>query len=244
MPKTRRQRPLRTDLARANWSTLIAIIPSMVTVVLLRILMPTLDPSPVESIAMFYTIYWPLFTVVYLTWTHRAYSTRDIALLRESARNEAKRDRRWRPLLTGANGPTDWTATGAVVAVIVTVAIALSPDLHKYPIFILLGLATVAGSWALMVYSYALDYLRIDLLHDPADTTTPQPLKFEFGDTPGFSDYLMFSLMVSAMAVAAPARIASRQAWRVVGRNVLMAFIFNTVIVAMMVSLLFGGLGS
>lgn len=231
-------------MSRANWSTAIALVPSMGVVVMLRLVMPELDPSTFESIATFYTVYWPVFTIVYLIWTHRTYSTRDIDLLRESARHETARTQKWRPLLTGANGPTDWTITGAMIAVVVTVAIALSPELRGHPAFVLLGLATVASSWAIMVYSFALDYMRLDLLHDPDDAETPRPLQFEFGDTPSFSDYLTFSLMVSAMAVAVPARIASRKAWRVVGRNVLMAFIFNTVIVAMTVSLLFGGLGS
>ena len=44
------------------------------------------------------------------------------------------------------------------------------------------------------------------------------------------------------MAFAAPAEVTSRQMWRKLRNHVLLAFIFNTVIVAMMVSLLFGGL--
>jgi uncharacterized membrane protein len=39
-----------------------------------------------------------------------------------------------------------------------------------------------------------------------------------------------------------PAEITSRRAWRIVRANVIIAFVFNSVIIAMMVSLVFGGL--
>ena len=44
------------------------------------------------------------------------------------------------------------------------------------------------------------------------------------------------------MAATVSATIRSRKAWTLVRVNVLFAFAFNSVIVAMMVSLLFGGL--
>lgn len=244
-PRARKPRKFRSDVFRANWSTLVTIVPAIATVMWLSATMPSGERSGLENVAVTYIIYWPLFTVVYLVWTHRAYSTRDRELLAAAARHETVRRRSWRAFLTGTAGPTDWTISAALIAVVVTVAIAVAPELRGSPLFIVLGLATVAGSWAVMVYSFALDYMRISLLQeDGAGGRPARPhLTFDFDGTPRFDDYLTFALMVSTMAVTAPARMTSRQAWRIVGRNVVMAFVFNTVIVAMMVSLLFGGLG-
>ncbi|WP_282856162.1 hypothetical protein [Pseudoclavibacter helvolus] len=47
---------------------------------------------------------------------------------------------------------------------------------------------------------------------------------------------------MSTMAATASAEITSRRGWRVARTNVVLAFSFNSVIVAMMVSVLFGGL--
>lgn len=219
------------------------MVPAISIVLWVSFTTPALENPGLQNLAVTYIIYWPLFTVVYLSWTHRAYSSRDREMLVAAAHKETVRRRSWRVILTGTAGPTDWTVLAALIAVVATVAIAVTPEVRGHALFILLGLVTVASSWAIMVYAFALDYMRINLLQETDAGTVRRPhIDFDFDGTPRFVDYLTFALMVSTMAVAAPARMATRQAWRIVGRNVLMAFIFNTVIVAMMVSLLFGGL--
>ncbi|MEJ6549972.1 DUF1345 domain-containing protein [Corynebacterium sp. USCH3] len=233
-------RPIRSDLFRANVSALAALATSAVAVVLAFLLT---DAPPAEwtiplSILIF-LVYWLSFATFYLWWTHRVYSTADVPAVREVAVRDRKTRRTWAGRISGLTGPTDWTTAAAMMAVVVTVGIALSPGARENPVIILLGLSTVASSWALMVYSFALDYMQVTVLQEP--TETPH-IAFGFSDEPTFSDYLSFSVMVSAMAFAAPAEVTSRRMWRKLRSHVLLAFIFNTVIVAMMVSLLFGGL--
>jgi len=55
-------------------------------------------------------------------------------------------------------------------------------------------------------------------------------------------DDVTFAVLISTMAATTSADITSRIAWRAVRTNVVIAFVFNSVIIAMMVSLLFGGL--
>lgn len=64
----------------------------------------------------------------------------------------------------------------------------------------------------------------------------------ELPGAPRFADYLTLAVLLSTMAATVSARVRSRKAWTLVRINVVFAFAFNSVIVAMMVSLLFGGL--
>ena len=233
-------RPLRSDLFRINISGLIALVSCAAAVAIAFLLSdrPASGwnlPLPV----LIYLVYWLSFTVIYLWWTHRAYAHADTAAIRDVARRDHRARRTWVGRIIGLGGPTDWTTTAAMMAVVVTVAIALSPGARENAVIILLGLATVASSWGIMVYSFALDYMQATLLEDPDNTPL---IRFGFDEEPRFADYLTFSVMVSTMAFSAPAEVTSRRMWRKLRSHVLLAFIFNTVIVAMMVSLLFGGL--
>lgn len=92
-----------------------------------------------------------------------------------------------------------------------------------------------------MVYSFALTYMRVDA-GSPADTDSKMIFH---GEPPTeFADYLTLAVLASTMAATISATIRSRRAWRVIRTNVVLAFVFNSVIIAMMVSLLFGGLAS
>ena len=91
----------------------------------------------------------------------------------------------------------------------------------------LLGLLTVAGSWGLMVYAFAEKYLDLHLRGEHIDLPDAAP---EFGD------FLSHSVAVSTMSGV---RSDSRVTRSAVRSHTLVAFGFNTVIVAMTVSLLF-----
>ncbi|MEY8565747.1 DUF1345 domain-containing protein [Corynebacteriaceae bacterium 7-707] len=233
-------RPIRSDLFRANVSTLAATVTAVAAV---AVAVLTADTPPgewaVPLSVTFFLVYWLTFTLTYLCWTHRVYADAEMTSVRAVAARDSRTRRSWVGRLSGLTGPTDWTTAAAVMAVMVTVGIALTPGAKENPVVILCGLAAVAGSWALMVYSFALDYMHVTVLQDPGETPH---LTFDFDDEPRFPDYLTFSVTVSTMAFSSPAEATSRRMWRKIRSHVVLAFIFNTVIVAMMVSLLFGGL--
>lgn len=228
-----------SDLARANWSTLASAAVAAGSTALFIITRE--DPTERDTTTVliaFYLAAWPAFAAIYLTWTHLAYASRDPRSLAAAARRETQSLRNPWVRLFGYGGASTWALTGALVSVALTIVVAQHPAFRDEWVFILLGLLTVASSWALMVYSFALEYLRL------ASTVSAgaAPIEMDVEGDSAFSDYLTLAILLSTMAATVSAIIRSRRAWTLVRVNVLFAFTFNTVIVAMMVSLLFGGI--
>lgn len=200
------------------------------------------DGARADPLIAFYLPFWPTFAASYLVWTHRAYTRRGAAGVAEAAEAEHRTRARWWNRVLGSSDGSSLTLAGAVVAVLITLSIAQVATYRSDPVFVVLGLVTVAASWGLMVYSFALDYLRLDqqLRHEGRSH-----IGFHLGADDGppvFGDYLTFTVLASTMAATISADVPSREVWRLVRRNVLVAFAFNSVVVAMVVSLLFGGL--
>ncbi len=241
-----RRRPMRSTGWRANWSSVIAGVGGLIIFLAIILLTGDVPQDRVNQLVLFYLIFWPIFSVTYVAWTHVSYSRRSREELRTASVRESSAKRRWYLIAVGFGGPADWTISAALFAVGVTVAIAVTPGLKTSAMVVVFGLLTVACSWAMMVYAFALDYLHLDLAHErtnPVGAAVRPHIDFDFDEEPQFSDYLTFAVMVATMAVAVPGRISSRAAWRTMRTNVILAFVFNTVIVAMTVSILFGGIG-
>lgn len=228
-----------SDVARANWSALIGIVLGSAVSVGYVVMEQGWPPQTPRTLSVvFYLAAWPLYVGVYLLWTHLAYARQGPRRLDAVARREARNLRRWWLRIVGFGGASDWTLFGAVAAVVLTVIVAQTPEFNGNWLFVALGLLSVASSWALMVYSFALEYLRLAA----ARTSGPRQIELAVEDEPRFGDYLTLAILVSTMAATVSATIRTRRAWTLVRLNVIFAFTFNSVIVAMMVSLLFGGL--
>lgn len=227
-----------SDLSRANWSSVISCAVGAAAAALFFLVRDhPAARDPLTVLVAFYVVAWPVFVAVYLIWTHRTYARFTPEALRESALKESQALSRGGARTRGSGGASNWALIGAIVAVAITIVVAQNPAFRGEWLFVLLGLSTVAGSWALMVYSFALEYLRVV----SASGTDEPCISLEIREPPRFSDYLTLAILLSTMAATVSATIRSRRAWTLVRINVLFAFTFNTVIVAMMVSLLFGG---
>ncbi|QPZ39012.1 DUF1345 domain-containing protein [Paramicrobacterium chengjingii] len=228
-----------SDTARANLASLVsAAIGAGATA---GMLLPdgTAASTDIKTLLItFYLCMWPAFVIIYVAWTHVSYERRGPRTLEASARRETRSLQKWWAPMIGYGGASSWTLTGAVFAVFLTVVVAQTPVIHSSWLYIGLGMLSVASSWALMVYSFALQYLRLVASADG----TENHISLEVEDPARFSDYLTLAILVSTMAATSSARIHTRKAWQVLRLNVVFAFVFNTVIVAMMVSLLFGSL--
>jgi uncharacterized membrane protein len=218
-------------------SGVIAVLCSLAVITTL-ILVADVDPTDFSRISVTaYVVAWPIYTAVYVGWGARVYSRlAPVSLRRVTAADDSDEQKPLSRFL-GLTGTTNTTVSAAVVAVIVTILIAQRPEFRSDPLYILLTLLTVASSWVLMVFSFAQSYLRLGARADH-----DEHLRFHFAGTARFSDYFTLAAMISTTASAVPAEISSRRAWRVVRTNAIIAFVFNSVIIAMMVSLLFGGL--
>ena len=197
----------------------------------------TVDPANGQQVVtLLYLVYWPVYTAIYVFWSARTYSRLDAEPLRRSAILD-ERDRRNVFVRTiGATGIIDTAMSAAVVAVFVTIVIAQQPVMRSEPLYVALTFLTVAASWTQMMFSFALSYMRL-----AARTSEAEHFRFSLPGPARFPDYLTLASLVSSMAATTPAEMLSPAAWRLVRVNVLVAFGFNSVIVAMMVSLLFGG---
>ncbi|WP_165314347.1 DUF1345 domain-containing protein [Agromyces protaetiae] len=228
-----------SDLARANWSSLSStIVGAGAAVVFVATRTDPAEREITTVLIAFYLVAWPVFVTAYLVWTHLVYSQRGPRSLTMTARQEARSRRNPWVRLIGSGSASNWALSGALVAVVLTVLVAQRPGLRDEWIFVVLALLTVASSWVLMVYSFALEYLRLASVSDGGEA----PIEPDAAGDPVFSDYLTLAILLSCMAATVSATIRSRRAWILVRVNVLFAFTFNTVIVAMTVSLLFGGL--
>ncbi len=174
---------------------------------------------------------WDLFAVIYVVITFRTFHGVDAE---EFRRRMAARGRRsawgiWR-LSSHADGPAF-----AVEATVVAFAVVLVlPHVHSIRINDLLlvpvTLSILLSSWALSIVSYAVHYAQYDL---------EQPgLQFPGERTNAFDDYWYFSLGVATTFGATDASIVTPRMRRVVNLHTVLTFIYNSVIVALLASLL------
>lgn len=223
-----------SDFFRANVSMVAAIVAGVALLLSLQAVGNDLANGR-GALVVGFLVAWPVFVAVYLAWTHLAYSRQGPRTMRSAAQRESRSLRNFWLRLFGHGGASTWTMTGAFVAVGVTIYLAQTPEFRGDGVLVALGLLCVACSWALMVYAFALEYLRLSV-------SDGHHIALDVSEQPRFSDFLTFAVLLSAMAATVSARVTSRRAWTLVRLNVLFAFAFNSVIVAMMVSLLFGGL--
>jgi uncharacterized membrane protein len=225
----------KTDLFRVCVSSVVSAIAAVLTVLILQATGQSAGDTLTQMGISGYVVGWPVYTAVYVGWGALVYSRLDRAALRRVTAADSEEEHRPLPRLLGLTGTTNTTVSAAIVAVVVTVAIAQRPEFRGNFTYSLMALVTVGSSWILVVFAYAQSYLRLG-------TAELAHFRFHFPETPRFSDYFTLALLVSTMAPSVSANPTSRTAWTVVRSNVVVAFVFNSVIIAMMVSLLFGGL--
>ena len=174
---------------------------------------------------------WVAFCAIYCGLTHRVFAKMGPDEFLEIARSKARADKKWWHSWVGSTDPAGWTVLGGVVATALVVILAQNGYSREDPIYIFLGLAVAAGSWVLMAYSYSLTYMRAHGAGEVVD--------FPFDEQPVFGDFLSHAVFVSTF-LGPQARVRSRSVLNAMRTHALLAFMFNAVVVAMTVSLLFG----
>ncbi|PPG48645.1 hypothetical protein C5C41_16685 [Rathayibacter sp. AY1E9] len=239
---TARRRP-RSDLFRVCVRLLVTIV-----VVLLVLATGTLAPGDgaVDATATLVPVHLlgrPLSTALPVGWSAASSSLLDEQALRSAAEEEARGERRLLPRMLGATGATSTTLSAAVPAIVITVAIAVTvaiaqrTEFRSEPPSIAAALLAVASSRVLMVFSVAQACLRLE-----SRSPRRSQGRFAFEEAPHFSDDATLALLLSTTVATVSAEIRSREGWRLVRANVVIAFAFDSVVIAMTVSLLFGGL--
>ena len=130
---------------------------------------------------------------------------------------------------TGA-GVRSWAVTAALLALVAVVVVLVVPALRADPLVLVTSLLVVVTSWSMVVYAFAIAYLRLD-----ADSGG---LDFPGGDRPVWSDYVYLAVQVNATFSSSDVDVTTPAARRLVTTHTLLAFVFNTIIVALLVSAL------
>lgn len=133
--------------------------------------------------------------------------------------------------LSGA-GPTV-TAQWCVLALISVALVSLSPTLVKSPLANGLSFAVVISSWLVTVETYAVHYARLN--------ATTGGIQFP-GDNPPmpvFMDYVYLAAQISTTFSSSDVSIVTTRARVVVTGQTLIAFAFNTFIIAFLISIIF-----
>ncbi|WP_154793865.1 DUF1345 domain-containing protein [Occultella kanbiaonis] len=231
---------LTSDIRRS----MVCLIPGLVIVVVLGpvIFAEPVGDSPVSAVGAG-MLGWSCFAAIYCALTLWAFrglrGERFRRSLVEAESTEPRAVRRIlrvpgaRTMLTGGDGPS-WAAQVALVALAAALLLSVNSQVRSDPALLLVGVATVVTSWFTVLVSYALHYARAQ--------TRDAGLRFPGEEPDGLADYLYFATSVSTTFATSDVTVETARMRRLVTGHGLLAFAFNTVIVAIVVAILVGTL--
>jgi uncharacterized membrane protein len=101
---------------------------------------------------------------------------------------------------------------------------------------LLVGAVTTALSWALVHVLFAMDYARVYYAGARSGAPPADGLAFPGGHQPDYGDFLYFAFVIGVACQTADVAITSREMRKVALAHGLLAFVFNTVILAALVN--------
>jgi hypothetical protein len=183
-----------------------------------------------------YLLYWIVYSLVYTATTLRAFGRADGAALAQWFREsrEGRRRRRLFELLTMASGPAG-SISLCVAALTAVIIFAISADQRGNLLLIVLTFLVVACSWMLILISYAVHYAR--------ENSNESGLVFPGADRDGppvFTDYVYLAAQVATTFSTSDVTVDRRAMRRTVTVHSIAAFAYNTVVIALIVSMFLG----
>lgn len=181
---------------------------------------------------------WIVFAAVHTLTTVLAYAGLSGAQVRAIARAERVRRQRqpgWlrRPttsfLMTGGDAPA-WAIQLSLCALVGVAAVAFSAALREAPWVLALAGVLTAASWVNVLVVYAVSYALADARQPGMD--------FPGEADRGFSDFLYFSAMVQSTFGTTDVAVTTTPMRRMVTAHGLLAFVYNTFVVAMLISVM------
>lgn len=168
--------------------------------------------------------------LIYLLWTHLLFTRMEPPRARALARAQFhRRPSRWaRTFAFGSS--EEWAIWAALVAFVGSIAVSVCGVRGGAVGVTVAALVMAATAWALVAYTYALRYFRIHSGEGAFD--------FDFEEEPVFADFLSFALMVSAAGSHVPAVPTTRTGVRAMRSHTVIAFMFNSLVIAVTVSLI------
>lgn len=133
--------------------------------------------------------------------------------------------------ILNGGGSTGWAVSGSLLAVTAVLILSFVPDFRESRTVVFSGIAVVVSSLALTISSYAVRYAR-EWASDRGGIVFPG------GQEPTFMDFNYLAVQVSTSFASSDVTIEHTHARGVVSVHSLISFAFNTIIVALLVSVL------
>lgn len=222
----RPQRWLHRDTPRA-WAAVAISLPAVVALQIGWVLVTSRQLTVLTgSLAS-----WASWSVAYLVLMHVAYRrSRAADLPALTARPPLTR---WRKAFGYENGPGFGVQVGVVAlatAALLPRTAAVVPVRSERQLLVGLIVVTVVTAWLVVVTSYTVFYARRDLAGGG--------LAFPGETRPGYVDYFYFALAVATTFGTTDVTVTTPRMRRSVSAHAALAFVFNTVIIALLVSAL------
>ncbi|WP_454084615.1 DUF1345 domain-containing protein [Georgenia sp. Marseille-Q6866] len=237
----RRTRLLADDLTRA-W----LVAPVLAVAALLVTLTPVLDvPDDERALAVVLVLYgvlllaYPALTLLAFAGLSGAALT---AALGEARRRQLRRPRwlrwslGWRDDAVGGDGPS-WPVLLALGSLVVAVWLIVSESMRDSGFLVAASILMIVLAWGGSLVAYAVHTARLDAvgggLRFPEDGTAGEQERH-------FSDYLYLALGVQAAFGPADVQATTARMRRTLAGHMLVGWVFNTVVLAALVSFLVG----
>ncbi|WP_413451120.1 DUF1345 domain-containing protein [Georgenia phoenicis] len=237
----RRTRLLADDLTRA-W----LVAPVLAVAALLVTLTPVLDVPEDERVLTVVLVMYVVLLLTYPGLTLLAFvgltGPALTAALGEARRRHLRRPRwlrwslGWRDDGVGGDGPS-WPVVLALGSLVVAVWLILSDSMRSSGFLVGTSILMIVLAWGGSLVAYAVHVARLDAVGGG--------LRFPDDGTPAaeerhFSDYLYLSLGVQAAFGPADVQATTARMRRTLSGHVLVGWVFNTVVLAAVVSFLVG----
>ncbi|GAB3839226.1 DUF1345 domain-containing protein [Kribbella italica] len=192
-------------------------------------------PGTIGSLEFLVTVYfgtWSAYATIYMCLTWAVLRPAGGAELRRwLAESQENRRRRRRSEWWSGGGPLG-ALSFCLLAIGSVAAAAVLPELRSSPTVIGLAVLVVASSWLLIVTVYTVHYAREDAHRGG--------LRFAgLGESkPRLSDYWYLAVQVGTAYNGADVAVSSPAMRKTVAQHALVAFLFNSILIALLVSLL------
>jgi uncharacterized membrane protein len=230
-PKPPRTHPRLASDALRGWIPSVAMLPIVLVVPWVLVLLGAdVDVSTIAVATVF--IGWSLISVLTAVLTLMTFRRASSAELRRWLL-ETEPPKRTALLWKVANGggATGWAVSGSLLAVMAVLILSFLPVYRESTTVVFSGIAVVVTSLALTISSYAVRYAR-EWASDSGGIVFPG------NQEPTFMDFNYLAIQVSTTFSSSDVTIERTHARRVVSVHSLISFAFNTIIVALLVSVL------
>lgn len=220
---------LASDVTRNQAALGIATALTVAAFVVFNVVQPVSFTFGTVAVTSF--AFWIFYSLGYLVLTQVTFSRATAQQLADwlTATTPKRRAQRIAASLSGG-GPSA-NAHWSILAMIAVAAVWITPGLLDSVVANVLAFLVVVSAWTVTVYAYAVHYARLD--------AAAPSLSFPGDSKPVFADYFYLSAQVSTTFSSSDVSILTTVGRRVVTGQTMIAFVFSTFVIAMLLAVIF-----